>query len=100
MHQIIVPGVAFVKGTIIKHCTSVSCISYKVLRVRATRAGNVHHLAEVAGSLAVDPLIAYYDKLVSDGVLPKVARAKACKRFGGKNGPISRAQFFRRQAAR
>jgi hypothetical protein len=97
INEITMPaGTALSHGDIFTICTGVLCTRYKVRRVRATVRGVVAQLVEVAGSLALDPMVAYYDERLRAGDLPKVARAKACKKFGN----VSRAQFYRRKAAR
>jgi hypothetical protein len=79
------------RGAILRICSGTVCLSFKITRLRAGRA----RVAEVAGSLAVDPMIAYYEQRLAAGELPKVARAKACKKF-----KLGRSQFFNRRAAR
>jgi hypothetical protein len=96
IHELILPeDMALPAGAIFKVCGPVACEQFKVMRVRLTAAGAVHRLAEVAGSLAVDPMIVYYEQRLAVGDLPKVARAKACKRF-----KLKPRQFFNRKAAR
>jgi hypothetical protein len=96
MHEIIIPGVILAPGTILRWCTRQACVSFKVRGARVRAGGNPHQLVEVAGSLALDPMIVYYEDRLRAGDLPKVAQKKARKKFGG----VSRAQFYRRKAAR
>jgi hypothetical protein len=78
------------RGAILRICSATVCLSFKITRLRAGRA----QLAEVAGSLAVDPVVAHYERLL-ERCQPKVAEAKTCKRF-----KIHRATLHRRRARR
>jgi hypothetical protein len=94
--EIVMPqGTALDRGDTFTICNGALCIQYRVRAVRATARGVVAKLVEVAGSLAVDPMIAYYDARLRAGDLPKVAQAKACKKF-----KLKRRQFYNRKAAR
>jgi hypothetical protein len=95
IHELILPeDMALPAGAIFKVCGPVACEQFKVMRVRLTAAGAVHRLAEVAGILAVDPVVAHYERLL-ERCQPKVAEAKTCKRF-----KIHRATLHRRRARR
>jgi hypothetical protein len=90
IQQIIMPP-AWERGQIVKLCTGAVCISFKITGRRKL----VINVVEAAGSLALDPMVAYYDERIRAGDLPKVARAKACKKY-----KLSRRRFFQRKAAR
>jgi hypothetical protein len=76
IHELILPeDMALPAGAIFKVCGPVACEQFKVMRVRLTAAGAVHRLAEVAGSLAVDPLIALL-RAAPGGRRPAEGRAR------------------------
>jgi hypothetical protein len=67
-------GFKIPRGVVIEICDGVVCRKYRIRSARQTRRGPVSKLAEVAGSLAIDPMIALYDQLVRDGVERKRPR--------------------------